>query len=447
MVEFIAMIQKRLKIDKKHLDELRALQATWNPKWSDSGVSTLTSSLLSHISNEIADKERSYKEVLSRLEIVSAPPIDNSHSDFDPLEMLGNLEEAYENYHKCRDVISTPEAQKPLQKWYSSWKGADSAEMVMPAIDRDFRKATIRQQRAVDKAQSWYSGILPDVIERHQEYSETIKSFLQLVLTSSSSLLSNLSVSCSVALNSTAAFSSARFIAPLHDKSDKEGRCFLLQKCEYLNYMTDKQPAQPLVGFEGEQRVVLVNHVLDFGGLFFLSGQLSHLGQNLFTVLDLEKAYNYESFADFLKKVDAHLLIKATQIALCCDVPLVPILHEETSQYHKGIPRGKIRTIVDRIPEPIREEVLAITIKMIETSKFVQELHKIDCKHEVVLYLTHARNALPILEDIWRKWDCVKGCPLPEGVERVWQSRSMTSKVRWKKTGDEYSATDERLSC
>ncbi|KIM19462.1 hypothetical protein M408DRAFT_31200, partial [Serendipita vermifera MAFF 305830] len=163
--------------------------------------------------------------------------------------------------------------------------------------------------------------------------------------------------------------------------------------------MTDKQPAQPLVGFEGEQRVVLVNHVLDFGGLFFLSGQLSHLGQNLFTVLDLEKAYNYESFADFLKKVDAHLLIKATQIALCCDVPLVPILHEETSQYHKGIPRGKIRTIVDRIPEPIREEVLAITIKMIETSKFVQELHKIDFNS------TSSLDELRSLQATWNpKW-------------------------------------------
>ncbi|KIM20397.1 hypothetical protein M408DRAFT_284164 [Serendipita vermifera MAFF 305830] len=51
LFEFIAMIQKRLKIEIKHLGELRALQATWNPKWSDSGVSTLTSPLLSHISN------------------------------------------------------------------------------------------------------------------------------------------------------------------------------------------------------------------------------------------------------------------------------------------------------------------------------------------------------------------------------------------------------------
>ena len=44
----------------------------------------------------------------------------------------------------------------------------------------------------------------------------------------------------------------------------------------------------------------------------------------------------------------------------------------------------------------------------------------------------------PIIASIWRKWDIVNNCPLPDGVERVWSERDSKSEVVWKKTGNPY---------
>lgn len=54
------------------------------------------------------------------------------------------------------------------------------------------------------------------------------------------------------------------------------------------------------------------------------------------------------------------------------------------------------------------------------------------------------QRARMILKDIWRKWDTVRGCPLPEGVERVWEgSRHSYAKgyasIVWSKTREPWS--------
>jgi hypothetical protein len=44
-----------------------------------------------------------------------------------------------------------------------------------------------------------------------------------------------------------------------------------------------------------------------------------------------------------------------------------------------------------------------------------------------------------LLYELWCQWDFTSDCPLPDGVERVWNAESNTEELLWKKTGDPYS--------
>jgi hypothetical protein len=76
---------------------------------------------------------------------------------------------------------------------------------------------------------------------------------------------SSLSTSCSSALSSNRALSSAIFIAPRHDKAEKEGSHALLQAVDYYNYIRDGEVTRPIFGLGVEKTVSLVNELLDYG--------------------------------------------------------------------------------------------------------------------------------------------------------------------------------------
>jgi hypothetical protein len=116
-----------------------------------------------------------------------------------------------------------------------------------------------------------------------------------------------------------------------------------------------------------------------------------------------------------------------------------------------------------------RQEVLGIIIKLaciILTANVSPLLHPNRAPWgQIAFYLTHdyvrashmphfytgtnsKQDAWRIIESIWRKWDIVNDCPLPEGVERVsgygqWGRESM---VVWKKTGTQYYTVAETSS-
>jgi len=59
--------------------------------------------------------------------------------------------------------------------------------------------------------------------------------------------------------------------------------------------------------------------------------------------------------------------------------------------------------------------------------------------HGALCMTTNSRkDAALIIESIWRKWDIVNDRPLPEGVERVFDTHDEKSEVVWKKTGSPY---------
>jgi hypothetical protein len=67
--------------------------------------------------------------------------------------------------------------------------------------------------------------------------------------------------------------------------------------------------------------------------------------------------------------------------------------------------------------------------------------------HSTLCITSNSRkDAAPIMESIWRKWDIVRDRPLQEGVERVWSEHGEKSEVVWKKTGIPYYITTSNLS-
>ncbi len=76
-----------------------------------------------------------------------------------------------------------------------------------------------------------------------------------------SNFSSNLSTSCSSALNSIAAFATSTFIAPRYDEAESEAKHKWIQKVEYRNYIVAGQPALPLIGLGPEATLRLAEQI------------------------------------------------------------------------------------------------------------------------------------------------------------------------------------------
>ena len=87
-----------------------------------------------------------------------------------------------------------------------------------------------------------------------------------------SALSTNLSVSCSTALNATTAFMSTRFISPRYDEAEEETKHDLMKKYQYRNYMIDGEISQPMLGLGIEHTATLVNQLLQTGSHVFSVG-------------------------------------------------------------------------------------------------------------------------------------------------------------------------------
>jgi hypothetical protein len=66
-------------------------------------------------------------------------------------------------------------------------------------------------------------------------------------------------------LSSNRVLSSAIFIAPRHDETEKEASHALLRTVDYHNYMHDGEVTQPIFGLGVEKTVSLINELLNYG--------------------------------------------------------------------------------------------------------------------------------------------------------------------------------------
>jgi ATP-dependent Clp protease adapter protein ClpS len=122
---------------------------------------------------------------------------------------------------------------------------------------------------------------LKDVLERHQQRAEDVKSFINVLLTyfryacvtnsrhtqflHCSAIHSSLSVSFSTALSFNGAFSSSEFIGPRHDETEEEASHALLQAVDYRSYMQYGEVIQPIFGLGVEKTVSLINELHNYG--------------------------------------------------------------------------------------------------------------------------------------------------------------------------------------
>ncbi|KIM22461.1 hypothetical protein M408DRAFT_28692 [Serendipita vermifera MAFF 305830] len=415
---FLSMVKTKLDLEKKYLADLAALRDSWDPKWAESGISTLVSPFLNHMSSEILHKTDTHAHVMSLLETMPETP---APGDSDPLEVLAVLEPAYREYEKCKAAVTSPEGLKCLQDWstlvteYNPWKGRVH---ILPQIDGDFRKAVVTQNQAAEEATLWYTEVVPSALEHHQQNTEHIKSLLIAVCSHYGDLQATLSTSCSTALNTTASFVSSRFISPRHGEAQAEAKHYLVQKCDYRNYTTTGCLSHAVYGLGPDATANLVKFLVDSVnlGVYWIyrwDWDLIWRDGSAFEVSGLSK--------DLLDKIRNTTVTKRECImkyALFRDVPLIPIPKEVIASYRNGISRSKIGSILDHIQQTARSNVLHIVAFFTDGREREDEGWYL---WAITLLLCHDSNAVEIIKAIVCKWDFEKDCPLPDGVKRAWR--------------------------
>ncbi|KIM20516.1 hypothetical protein M408DRAFT_30299 [Serendipita vermifera MAFF 305830] len=237
----------------------------------------------------------------------------------------------------------------------------------------------------------------------------------------------NLSTACSVALNSTTLFASSHFISPRYEEAEKEAEHHLLQKRGYYNYIDDVEISRPIFDLGPEATVALVNRLWDanyqdlaLGGWSLLdirthASMFERAGMAVRHVGDLERKY-------------------ILAYAFYSDAPLIPIPKEEIAMYRNGIPRSKIGSVLNHIPQTVRQKVLQIIAHLEQRVRIATSDEESDWAR-IASYLCHSYNAAEVIRDIARKWNYDRDCPLPVGVER----HPGTSRLVWKKTGEAFT--------
>ncbi|PVF96409.1 hypothetical protein CPB86DRAFT_787031 [Serendipita vermifera] len=79
MDEFVDEMERRLELDKKYTEDLKALRMSANPQWSQSGLSPLVSPMLEFVSREVEERQGtsdSMNTYLEELSSVNSPDCD-----------------------------------------------------------------------------------------------------------------------------------------------------------------------------------------------------------------------------------------------------------------------------------------------------------------------------------------------------------------------------------
>ncbi|KIM27671.1 hypothetical protein M408DRAFT_162804 [Serendipita vermifera MAFF 305830] len=85
---FVAMIERKLQLDKQRVNDLKEWQQSWNPEWTTSGIAALVTPLLDHMKQEVAYYEASNEEITSIIKNLST--MDVAVNTNDNVCFLGN---------------------------------------------------------------------------------------------------------------------------------------------------------------------------------------------------------------------------------------------------------------------------------------------------------------------------------------------------------------------
>ncbi|KIM24366.1 hypothetical protein M408DRAFT_331768 [Serendipita vermifera MAFF 305830] len=432
MDEFMAMMKTRMEVEAQYLDQISKLKDSWNPKWRESGVWPLISPILGHFEEEITRRNAFVDGLQARFAHVTQSDTENN-----PYRSFESLEQAYLACSQADTDVQTPSSQSALQKWYSTFDPRYPRRF--PEPDLVYRRAISRQHDLVKECGHLHSTKPEDIMEKHQQHSEDVKSFIGGCLSSIADLVAAISRSCSTATSNIRSFTSASFISPRHDEIEDERSHIYMREYEYRLYHRDGELARPYFGLAAPDTVQLVNQVLDIGvgGLLYRSNAL-----NASAAFELEKRYLNEPIHQIIASMDSESdwqwRMKLLNSLLLFTKPLILIDATQVKQYRGGVPRRKLQGLMESIDFEARSATLQLMVRILVEMTWDKPVTATWEAEHVGWLFTHQGDTWPIIRDIGRKWDPERDCPFPEGVERKTDDNQMTEEIVWSNSGLPY---------
>ncbi|PVF97849.1 hypothetical protein CPB86DRAFT_815277 [Serendipita vermifera] len=272
MDELVELLKRRIDLDEKYNQDLAALCATFNPKWKKSAIYPLFSPVLAFFENDVTIRREtceSIKDILDEIPVTNSPDIlEEGGSMFDEYQ---KLIEVNERLKKDKEAASSRDSVAKLQEWlsrgapkskygeqdlFTTIQGFDSVQMAgfrLPEADRKYRQSVYLQQPIAWKISKWHSGVLPNILETHQDRSEKIKTMLQKVGNWYSDQSNRVVKELSAVKDRLNAFSSVDCIAPKHEGQSAETGHEFIHPARYINPITGKSSSVIIYGLELDQ--------------------------------------------------------------------------------------------------------------------------------------------------------------------------------------------------
>lgn len=344
MGEFVDWLKCRLELDKKYIEELKALRTTANPQWSQSSLSPLVSSALDFISQEVKTRQATCDTMTTYLEELSNfdSPDSIKETGGSIIDQYDELIAACKTHELCRDGASSMKAVRDMQQWHergpNGIKGKpinamghrDFDRFVLPESERNYRESVVRQQALTHLVNTWHHSQFPERLDYHQSHYEEIKALLIRMTSEHSRLLTALVGHLETTKNSVHESSSSLFISWAHDQCQSESEHEYMKEVMHVDFSNGT--TRPYIIFGTVSQSPLVERVVK---LLKERTQLYHLGHTKPTkdrALKLEQSSATRSGVqlELLSNDELRLLYS---FAMLSNPPLIPLIDQEIKRY------------------------------------------------------------------------------------------------------------------
>ncbi|PVF97843.1 hypothetical protein CPB86DRAFT_815274 [Serendipita vermifera] len=272
MDELVQLLKRRVDLDEKYNQYLATLCDTFNPKWKESAIYSLFSPVLAFFEKEVTIRREtceSIKDILDGIPVTNPPDILEEGGSM--LDEYQKLIEVNERLKENKEAARSRDSVAKLQEWLS-WEapkskygeqdlfttirgfgGVQIAGFRLPEGDRKYRQSVHLQQPIACKISKWHSGVLPNILETHQDRSERIKSRLQKVGNWYSDQSNRVVQELSMVKDRLNAFSSVDYITSKHEAQSAEAAHEFFHPARYANPVTGKSSSVVIYGLELDQ--------------------------------------------------------------------------------------------------------------------------------------------------------------------------------------------------
>lgn len=429
--EFMAVVRKRIELEVQHLANLKQLRDSYDSSWKNSRIWPLISSFIDFCGNEISHLEEYISEATVCLDRIpdSPSPLQDGKDEFNAFEMPENLKLPYLEYSRCCELACSESSVWDLTQQPRTF--ASRFTHPLPENERAYRQAVVQQRQTAGLASKWYQDVFPEILENHQQRTESVKDILYKILTNQSLLASHLSSSSSTAIHDIRLFSSSNFIASHHEQMNQEKIHTLLKEVCYRNHAAGAKVVKPLFGTGIMKSVDLAEDILR--QLKCTDPDLKHK-PSMATLSDPLQLERWVHDAGVAAIEQSHVVLRRVfELTFSTAPPLLPVSSEEIASYSKGVPREKMDAFLKTRVPAARQATMSLVRNFVD-----QGFQHPEGEFYTHWYLTGNDGTRNLVRSLWRKWDIDGDCPFPRGVDRVWDDAQKHSKVVWKKTGEEY---------